>query len=71
MYQALADYMARAGEKLRAEQRCCRAVSVFIRTSPFNGNEPYYGDQATTKLAVPTNDTRVLLHQIAHRNNFV
>ena len=66
MYQALADYMARAGEKLRAEQRCCRAVSVFIRTSPFNGNEPYYGDQATTKLAVPTNDTRILLHQIAH-----
>ncbi|AXB03947.1 translesion error-prone DNA polymerase V subunit UmuC [Aeromonas caviae] len=61
MHQALAGYMERAAEKLRAEGMCCRHVTLFIRTNPFNDKEPYYGNQVSTTLAVPTNDTRELL----------
>ncbi|MGL5130532.1 MAG: translesion error-prone DNA polymerase V subunit UmuC [Aeromonas popoffii] len=65
MHQALAGYMERAAEKLRAEGMCCRHVTLFIRTSPFSDKAPYYGNQISTKLAVPTNDTRALLSLIA------
>ncbi|MGY3876501.1 translesion error-prone DNA polymerase V subunit UmuC [Aeromonas enteropelogenes] len=61
MHQALAGYMERAAEKLRAEGMCCRHVTLFIRTSPFSDREPYYGNQVSTKLAIPTHDTRALL----------
>ncbi|KFN19079.1 translesion error-prone DNA polymerase V subunit UmuC [Aeromonas bestiarum] len=61
MYQALAGYMERAAEKLRAEGMCCRHVTLFIRTSPFSDKAPYYGNQVSTKLDMPTNDTRALL----------
>ncbi|WP_406568436.1 DinB/UmuC family translesion DNA polymerase [Aeromonas caviae] len=54
MHQALAGYMERAAEKLRAEGMCCRHATLFIRTSPFNDKEPYYGNQVSTKLAVLT-----------------
>ncbi len=61
MHQALAGYMERAAEKLRGEGMCCRHVTLFIRTCPFSDREPYYGNQVSTKLAMPTNDTRALL----------
>ena len=61
MHQALAGYMERAAEKLRAEGMCCRHVTLFIRTSPFNDKAPYYGNQVSIKLDLPTNDTRALL----------
>jgi DNA polymerase V len=64
MRQALAGYMERAAEKLRAEKQLCRMVSIFIKTSPFNDREPYYGNQITTKLVSPTADTSTLLSQI-------
>ncbi|HEH9405120.1 translesion error-prone DNA polymerase V subunit UmuC [Aeromonas salmonicida] len=65
MHQALAGYMERAAEKLRAEGMCCRHVTLFIRTSPFSDQAPYYGEQISTKLTQPTNDTRALLALIA------
>ncbi|WP_458305903.1 translesion error-prone DNA polymerase V subunit UmuC [Aeromonas veronii] len=64
MHQALAGYMERAAEKLRAEGMCCRHVTLFIRTSPFSDKAPYYGNQVSTRLAMPTHDTRALLAQI-------
>ncbi|WP_324002494.1 translesion error-prone DNA polymerase V subunit UmuC [Aeromonas dhakensis] len=64
MQQALAGYMERAAEKLRAEGMCCRHVTLFIRTSPFSDKAPYYGNQVSTRLAMPTHDTRALLAQI-------
>ncbi|WP_275956678.1 hypothetical protein [Klebsiella pneumoniae] len=33
---AITGFAARAGEKLRQEKQHCRAISVFIRTSPFS-----------------------------------
>ncbi|KAE9635989.1 translesion error-prone DNA polymerase V subunit UmuC [Aeromonas veronii] len=61
MHQALAGYMERAAEKLRAEGMCCSHVTLFVRTSPFNEKEPYYGKHISTRVAIPTNDTRALL----------
>ncbi|KAB7701086.1 translesion error-prone DNA polymerase V subunit UmuC [Plesiomonas shigelloides] len=61
MHQALAAYIERAAEKLRKEGMCCRHVTLFIRTSPFSGTEPYYGNKVSTQLINATDDTRKLL----------
>ncbi|MGE6139855.1 translesion error-prone DNA polymerase V subunit UmuC [Aeromonas rivipollensis] len=61
MRQALAGYMERAAEKLRAEGQRCRHVTLFIRSSPFAERETYYGNQISTRLQTPTSDTRDLL----------
>ncbi len=44
MREALAGYMERAAEKLRAEGQHCRHVTLFIRSSPFSERETYYGN---------------------------
>ncbi len=58
MHQAICQYAERAAEKLRGERQYCRHISVFIKSSPFALNEPYYGNVATEKLLTPTQDTR-------------
>ncbi|WP_318366467.1 Y-family DNA polymerase [Enterobacter sp.] len=58
MRQAICQYAERAAEKLRGERQFCRHISVFIKSSPFAINEPYYGNVATEKLLTPTQDTR-------------
>ncbi|MEZ6970365.1 hypothetical protein ACB040_13720 [Aeromonas sp. S11(2024)] len=52
MHQALACYMERAAEKLRAEGMCCRHITLFIHNSPFNDKEPYYGNQINPRVAI-------------------
>lgn len=64
MRQALAGYMERAAEKLRAEGQRCSHVTLFIRSSPFAERETYYSNQIATRLPLPTADTRNLLAQI-------
>ncbi len=64
MREALVGYMERAAEKLRAEGQQCRHVTLFIRSSPFSERETYYGNQISTKLQIPTSDTRQLLAQV-------
>ncbi|MGU6745723.1 translesion error-prone DNA polymerase V subunit UmuC [Salmonella enterica subsp. houtenae serovar 6,7:z4,z24:-] len=62
MYQAICAYAERAAEKLRGERQFCRFVSVFVRTSPHADNEIYYGNQASVKLLIPSNDTRDIIN---------
>lgn len=57
MKEAVCQYAERAAEKLRGENRYCRSISVFMRTSPFS-NEPYYSNTATQSLILATQDTR-------------
>jgi len=59
--QAICQYAERAAEKLRGEHQFCRHISVFIKTSPFAVNEPYYSNVATEKLLIPTQDTRDII----------
>lgn len=60
--EAVSKYACRAAEKLRAERRCCRVVSVSIRTSPHIPNEPFYAKTLSVELPNPTDDTRDLLN---------
>lgn len=42
MRQAVYQYAERAAEKLRGERQFYRHIAVFVQTSPFAVNEPYY-----------------------------
>ncbi|EFA6842028.1 translesion error-prone DNA polymerase V subunit UmuC [Escherichia coli] len=59
--QAVCQYAERAAEKLRGERQFCRYIVVFVKTSPFAVNEPYYGNLASEKLLIPTQDTRDII----------
>ena len=48
-------------EKLRGERQFCRHIAVFVKTSPFAVNEPYYGNMASEKLLIPTQDTQDII----------
>jgi DNA polymerase V len=61
MRQAVCQYAERAAEKLRGERQFCRHIAVFVKTSPFAMNEPYYGNVASEKLMTPTQDTRDII----------
>ncbi|MGO4746341.1 translesion error-prone DNA polymerase V subunit UmuC [Serratia quinivorans] len=58
MHQAVCQYAERAAEKLRRERQYCRHISVFVRTSPFASNEPYYANNHSVQLMLATQDTR-------------
>lgn len=61
MRQAVCQHAERAAEKLRGERQFCRHIAVFVKTSPFAVNEPYYGNLASEKLHTPTQDTRDII----------
>jgi len=58
---ALAEFCSRAAEKLRRQHSVTGCITVFIRTSPFNTQEPQYQRSATLKLDTATQDTRTLI----------
>ncbi|EBA7134490.1 translesion error-prone DNA polymerase V subunit UmuC [Salmonella enterica] len=61
MRQAICQHAERAAEKLRGERQFCRHIAVFVKTSPFAFNEPYYGNLTSEKLHTPTQDTRDII----------
>ncbi|MDD2762069.1 MAG: Y-family DNA polymerase, partial [Methylomonas sp.] len=58
---ALAEFGSRAAEKLRKQRSVAACVTVFIRTNPFNPNEPQYQRTASAKLDTGTQDSRVIV----------
>lgn len=60
--QAICQYAERAAEKLRGERQFCRHIAVFAKTSPFAVNETYYGNVASERLLLPTQDTRDIIN---------
>ncbi|EPR0422734.1 Y-family DNA polymerase [Enterobacter hormaechei] len=62
MRQAVCQHAERAAEKLRSEKQYCRHIAVFLKTSPFAVNEPYYSNLASEKLLIPTHDTRDIIN---------
>lgn len=66
MREAISEYTTRGAEKLRGESRIAKQLTVFIRTSPFNNQEPQYSNAATLEMVTPTDDTRSLI-EAAHR----
>lgn len=61
MRRAVCRYTERAVEKPRSECQFCRHIAIFLKTSPFAVNEPYYGNVASEKLLIPTQDTRDII----------
>lgn len=59
--EAICNYAARAAEKLRAQHQYCCYISAFIKSSPFDLHEPYYGNSCGTRLMTPTQDTRDII----------
>jgi DNA polymerase V len=58
--EALADYVARAAERLRRHGMAAGVVTVFVNTDRF-GAGPQYSNSATTELAFATDATGELL----------
>ncbi len=58
--EALATYMMRASEKLRAQGSVCKKIRVSIRTGMFNPDEAKHANGALVQLPYPTNDVRVM-----------
>lgn len=58
--EAVATYMMRASEKLRAQQSYCCKVRVSIRTAMFNPEEAKYAKGVVVTLPYPTDDVRLL-----------
>lgn len=61
--EAICSYAERAAEKLLGERQFCRHIGVFVKTSPFAVNEPYYSNMASESLVVPTKDSRKALRR--------
>lgn len=58
--QAVATYVGRAAEKLRAQGSVCKRMRVSIRTGMFNPNEVHHAQGAWVELPYPTCDTLLL-----------
>ena len=58
--EAVATYISRAAEKLRAQQSVAGAVTVAIMTNRFKEHEPQYHRSMVVSLPEPTADSRVL-----------
>jgi DNA polymerase V len=55
--EAVATYIARAAEKLRAQGSVAGAVEVYIRTNPFSEKQPQYQRAIAVPLTQSTSDT--------------
>jgi DNA polymerase V len=58
--EAVASYIAKASEKLRAQDSLAGAIQVYIRTNVFKPEAPQYQPAITVPLPVASSDTRVL-----------
>jgi len=58
--EAVAAYVTKAAEKLRAQNSLAGALQVAIRTGMHNPNQPRYANSISCPLPYPTDDTRVL-----------
>jgi DNA polymerase V len=58
--EAVATYVQRAAEKLRAQSSLCKKVRVSIRTGMFNPEEAKYANGVLVELPYPTNDVRLI-----------
>lgn len=59
--EAVASYIGRAAEKLRAQDALAGALQVYIRTNPFKPEAPQYQKGLTVPLPEATADTRLLV----------
>jgi DNA polymerase V len=61
--EALSDYTANCAAKLRRQNSCTRSLHVFLQTNNFRQQDAQYFGGITTRLAIPSNNTGVLIHE--------
>lgn len=60
--EAIANYTARAAEKLRDQDSLVLCINVFIQTNAFQKDAPQYSKSVTRRLPFPTAFTPDLIH---------
>jgi DNA polymerase V len=55
--EAIANYCLNASEKIRSESLVTKAITIFIRTSPFQRNFGYYSNTKTIDFPIATNNS--------------
>ena len=65
LFEALANYTARAAEKLRLQSKYCKCLSFHIRTSLY-GDKAKYSAEKTVYLPYLSNDTRDFIEAAKH-----
>ncbi len=55
--EAVASYCLNASEKIRSESLVAKAITVFVRTSPFQRNYGYYSNAKTIDFPIATNNS--------------
>ncbi len=55
--EAVANYCLNASEKIRSESLVAKAITVFVRTSPFQKNFGYYSNTKTIDFPIATNNS--------------
>ena len=55
--ESITTHCLNAAEKIRIDKQTTRAVTIFIRTSPFDKNRKYYSNSITIELPVATNNS--------------
>ena len=55
--ESITTHCLNAAEKIRTDKQTTRAVTIFIRTSPFDKNRKYYSNSITMELPVATNNS--------------
>jgi DNA polymerase V len=55
--EAVVNYCLNASEKIRSESLVAKAITVFVRTSPFQRNYGYYSNAKTIDFPIATNNS--------------
>jgi len=55
--EAIAGYSLNASEKIRSESLIAKTITIYIRTSPFQGKFGYYSNSKTIDLPIATNNS--------------
>ncbi len=55
--EAVTNYCLNASEKIRSESLAAKAITIFIRTSPFQRNIGYYSNSKTINFPFATNNS--------------
>ena len=55
--EAVANYCLNASEKIRSESLVAKAITVFVRTNPFQRNFGYYSNAKTIDFPIATNNS--------------
>ena len=66
MQEALANYAARAGEKLREQDSLASRLTIFIRTNSFKTGIPQYSNSYTVNFPYPTAFTPDLIRSVLY-----